>query len=127
MAAEGLYKETVVGEIQITYEILREAMRKGLRNRNWRRLSMNVRIHSIINAHIVEMLYETPASRIFKRGFEKALKILSEGVKNPLRKWIKDPEFIFWLGTCSRLSPEWTKFINEQLRRINKLDYAGRR
>ena len=88
--------------MQITYGFLQEAMRKGLRNGNWRRLSMNARIRSIINAHIVEMLYEMPALRIFKRGFEKALKILSEGVKNPLREWLKDPEFIFWLGACSR-------------------------
>jgi len=106
--------------MQITYGFLREAMRKGLRNGNWRRLRgverafymaslCYARIRSIINANIVEkilalveMLYETPASRIFKRGFEKALKILSEGVKNPLREWLKDPEFIFWLGACSR-------------------------
>ena len=107
--------------MQITYGFLREAMRKGLRNGNWRRRLSEIerafymaslcyaRIRSIISASIaekllalVELLYETPASRIFKRGFEKALKILSESVKNPLREWLKDPEYIFWLGACSR-------------------------
>ena len=106
--------------MQITYRFLREAMRKGLRNGNWRQLSgierafymaslCYARIRSIISASIaekllalVEILYETPASRIFKQGFEKALRILSAGVKNPLREWLKDPEFIFWLGACSR-------------------------
>ena len=107
--------------MQITYGFLREAMKKGLRNGNWRRRLSAIerafymaslcyaRIRSIINANIVEkllaiveMLYETPASRIFKRGFEKALEILSAGVKNPLREWLKDPEYIFWLGACFR-------------------------
>ena len=103
--------------MQVTYGFLREAMRKGLRNGNggvWVGLSVHFTRHrcvmrGFINANIVEkllaiveMIYETPASRIFKRGFEKALEILSAGMKNPLRKWLKDPEFIFWLGACSR-------------------------
>ena len=44
--------------------------------------------------------------RIFKRGFEKALEMLEKGEGKgvfawapQLKHWLKDPDYIFWLGT----------------------------
>jgi len=45
--------------------------------------------------------------RIFKKGFEKAIEMLGkseEGVgvftwAPQLKYWLKDPDYIFWLGT----------------------------
>lgn len=69
---------------------------------------------SIVNASLVkkllalvEKLKETKGTRIFKRGFEKAIEMLSkseEGVgvftwAPQLKYWLKDPDYIFWLGT----------------------------
>ena len=45
--------------------------------------------------------------RIFKRGFEKAVKMLEKSEEEggvftwapQLKYWLKDPDYIFWLGT----------------------------
>ncbi len=50
---------------------------------------------------------ETKGMRIFKKGFEKAVELLEkseEGVgvftwAPQLKYWLKDPDYIFWLGT----------------------------
>jgi hypothetical protein len=55
---------------------------------------------------IIEKLMETRGMRIFKRGFERAVDLLVKGEKNGmfvwyprLKDWLKDPDYIFWLGT----------------------------
>ena len=55
---------------------------------------------------IVERLKETKGMRIFKRGLDKAGAILEKGEEKgvfawvPMFKdWLKDPDYIFWLGT----------------------------
>jgi len=41
----------------------------------------------------------------FRRGFEKAVEILEKGEEKgvfvwvpSLKKWLKDPDYVFWLG-----------------------------
>ena len=119
-SACGLDMET------LRYEELLAIFRKGLRNGNWRRLNplesafyraslwYAKRRGSIVNALLVEKLLalverlkETKSMRIFKKGFDKAVEILSkseegEGVFTwapQLKYWLKDPDYIFWLGT----------------------------
>ncbi len=55
---------------------------------------------------LVERLKETKGMRIFKRGFKKAVEMLKNGEENgvfawapSLRYWLKDQDYIFWLGT----------------------------
>jgi len=53
---------------------------------------------------LVARLKETKGMRIFKRGYEKAVEMLDKGnglfVWAPrLRYWLKEPDYIFWLGT----------------------------
>jgi hypothetical protein len=55
---------------------------------------------------LVKRLCETKGMRIFKRGLKKAVKLLEEGEETGvflwaprLRHWLKDPDYIFWLGT----------------------------
>jgi hypothetical protein len=55
---------------------------------------------------LVEKLKETKGMRIFKKGFEKVVEMLEEGEETGvfawaprLRYWLKDPDYIFWLGT----------------------------
>nr|QNO53212.1 hypothetical protein HNLOENAD_00012 [Methanosarcinales archaeon ANME-1 ERB6] len=55
---------------------------------------------------LVERLKETKGMRIFKRGFKKAVEMLENGEERgvfawapSLRHWLKDPDYIFWLGT----------------------------
>ena len=108
----------------ITYAELLASFRKGLRNGNWRkrnfmdkalfRASLWYAKHrgSIVNTAlvekllgIVERLKETKGMRIFKRGLKKAVELLEkseEGVFTwapQLKYWLKDPDYIFWLGT----------------------------
>ena len=105
----------------ITYKYLLTAWRKGLRNGNWKRLShleralyraslCYAKYRSIRNTSLVEKLCslikklkETPSSRIFRKGFEKAVEIFKKEnvlfAAALLREWLKDPDFIFWLGT----------------------------
>ena len=55
---------------------------------------------------LVERLKKTKGMRIFKRGFEKAIEMLDKGEEKgifvwapQLKYWLKDPDYIFWLGT----------------------------
>ena len=54
---------------------------------------------------LVARLKETKGMRMFKRGFEKAVEMLDKGEENGifvwvprLRYWLKDPDYVFWLG-----------------------------
>ena len=105
-----------------TYKELLTSFRKGLRNGNWRKLRRlekalyqaslwysRVR-GTIINemlvgmlSVLVEKLKATKGARIFRRGFEKASALLNKGEEifawaPSLRKWLKDPDYVFWLG-----------------------------
>lgn len=58
---------------------------------------------------LVERLKETKGMRVFKRGFKKAVEMLENGEERgvfawapSLRHWLKDPDYIFWLGTVRR-------------------------
>jgi len=108
----------------ITYEELIASLKKGLRNGNWRKLGFldkalfraamwyAKRGVSIVNEMLVEKLLgliarlkETRGMRIFKRGFEKAVEMLDKGEENGifvwaprLRYWLKEPDYVFWLG-----------------------------
>lgn len=105
-----------------TYEEMLTSFRKGLRNGNWRKLRRLEKAlyraslmysrdqGTIINEMIVskltmlmEKLRETKGARIFKRGFEKAIEMLSKGESiftwaPSLKSWLKDPDYVFWLG-----------------------------
>jgi hypothetical protein len=105
-----------------TYKELLTSFRKGLRNGNWRKLRRlektlfmaslwYSRVQSaIINemlvgklSVLVDKLKATSGARVFKRGFEKAVALLSksEGIfawAPSLREWLKDPDYVFWLG-----------------------------
>jgi methylase of polypeptide subunit release factors len=109
----------------ITYEGLLASFRKGLRNGNWRHLNpldkalyraslwYAKRRGSIVNTSLVEKLLglverlkETKGMRIFERGFKKAAEMLDKGEETGvfvwvprLRHWLRDPDYIFWLGT----------------------------
>ena len=109
----------------ITYEEFIATFRKGLRNWNWRRLdfldkalfraAIGYAKHggSIVNRMLVEKLLglierlkETKGMRIFKKGFEKAVEMLEKGEEKGvfawaprLRYWLKDQDYVFWLGT----------------------------
>jgi hypothetical protein len=53
---------------------------------------------------LVDKLKATAGARILKRGFEKAVALLSKGESlfawaPSLRGWLKDPDYVFWLGT----------------------------
>ena len=106
-----------------TYKELLTSFRKGLRNGNWRKLSRLEKAlyiaslwysrvqGAIINEMLVsklstlmEKLKETKGARVFKRGYEKAVELLSKGESifawaPSFREWLKDPDYVFWLGT----------------------------
>jgi hypothetical protein len=55
---------------------------------------------------LIGKLLETRGMRVFKRGFEKARELLEKSDESgvfvwapSLRYWLKDPDYIFWLGT----------------------------
>jgi len=105
-----------------TYKELLTSFRKGLRNGNWRKLrrleQALVRASlwytkgqgAILNetlvgklSVLVDRLKATKGARIFKRGFEKASALLSKGEEifawaPSLRDWLKDADYVFWLG-----------------------------
>jgi len=109
---------------EITNEDLFASFKKGQRNGNWRKLNRldkalyraslwyTKRLGGIVNETLVkkllvlvERLGESKGMRIFKRGLNKAAKLLDKGeeigvfVWAPrLRHWLKDPDYIFWLG-----------------------------
>jgi len=111
--------------IVITYEELKAIFRKSLRNGNWRHLNLLDKAlyraslwyakhrGSIVNAALVkkllalvEKLKETKGMKIFKRGLKKAVEMLEKYEENgifvwapQLKHWLKDPDYIFWLGT----------------------------
>jgi hypothetical protein len=119
--------------VSLSYEELRDKLKKGIRKGNWRKLTRtekalyraamaytrpNARIkgktaRDIVNDLIVKKLLalikklqETRGMRIFKRGYEKAVALLQSGEERgvftwapSLRSWLKDPDYIFWLGT----------------------------
>jgi len=116
-----MYKNEIQS-MQLTYTELLLNFRKGLRNGNWRKLRRlekalfqaslwySRRQGTIINelvvgklSVLVEKLKATKGARIFKRGYEKAAALLSEGEcvfawVPLLREWLKDPDYVFWLG-----------------------------
>ena len=109
----------------LSYEDLFTNFKKGVRNGNWKRLrfvdkalyraAMWYVKHggSIVSemlaenlSALVERLKETKGMRIFRRGFRKAIEILDKGEEKEifvwaprLKDWLKEPDYIFWLGT----------------------------
>ena len=114
----------------LMHEELRCAFLKGQRNGNWKKLTRMEKAfyraalsytmprrgvgrsivgESVVNKLLVliKRLLETPSQRIFKRGFEKAVKLirkierLSVGavLLSALNNWLRNPDYIFWLGT----------------------------
>ena len=59
------------------------------------------RIVQMLEALFVKLL-ETRGMKIFKRGFEHAVRLLQGSSTivwaSSLPQWLKDPDFIFWLG-----------------------------
>jgi hypothetical protein len=52
---------------------------------------------------LVAKLKATKGARIFKRGYEKAIELLDKGESifawaPSLKEWLKDPDYVFWLG-----------------------------
>ena len=112
----------------LMHEKLLTSFRKGLRNGNWRKLRRLEKAlymaslwysrvkRAIINEQLVKKLLvlvdklkATSGARIFKRGYEKAVELLSKGegvfVWAPsLKEWLKDPDYIFWLGAMGSKS-----------------------
>ena len=111
----------------LSYTDLFTSFKKGLGNGNWRHLKIidkafyraameyakqNER-RCVVNGTLVaklvgliEKLKETRGMRIFKRGFDKAAELLEKSVENNvfvwaprLKDWLRDPDYIFWLGT----------------------------
>ena len=105
-----------------TYKELLASFKKGLRNGNWRKLSRLEKAlymaslgysrvqGAIMNENLVNKLYAlieklkaTSGARVFKRGCENAVALLSKGASifawaPSFREWLKDPDYIFWLG-----------------------------
>jgi hypothetical protein len=109
-------------QMMFTYKELHTNFRKGLRNGNWRKLRRLEKAlymaslwysrvkRAIINdilvrklSVLVEKLKETSGAKVFRRGYEKAVELLSKGEgifawAPSLREWLKDPDYVFWLG-----------------------------
>ena len=112
----------------LMHEELRCAFLKGQRNGNWKKLTRmekafyraalsytmprrgvgrKIVSESVVNKLLVliKRLLETPSQRIFKRGFEKAvwlirkIAIKSGVLLSALNNWLRNPDYIFWLGT----------------------------
>ena len=105
----------------ITEDELFAVFRRGLRNGNWKKLKASERAFfkaalfylrrggRIVSVSVLEKLRfliaklnETIRMRIFRKGFERAIEILNacENAWYPyLKKWLKEPDYIFWLGT----------------------------
>ena len=112
----------------LMHEKLLTSFRKGLRNGNWRKLSRLKKAlymaslwysrvkGAIINEQLVgklsvliEKLKETSGAKVFRRGYEKAVELLSKGEgifawAPSLKEWLKDPDYIFWLGAMGSRS-----------------------
>jgi len=109
------------GMYALTVDELFASFRRGLRNGNWRKLKASERAlfkaalcylrrgGRIVSVSVLEKLRfliaklnETIRMRIFRKGFERAIEILNacENAWYPyLKKWLKEPDYIFWLGT----------------------------
>jgi hypothetical protein len=65
------------------------------------RTIVETRIVQMLEALFVKLL-ETRGMKIFKRGFEHAVRLLQGSSTivwaSSLPQWLKDPDFIFWLG-----------------------------
>ena len=112
----------------LMHEELRCVFLKGQRNGNWKKLTRiekalyraalsytmprrgvgrSIVRESVVNKLLVliKRLLETPSQRIFKRGFEKAVKLIrkiaikSGVLLSALNNWLRNPDYIFWLGT----------------------------
>ena len=105
-----------------TYKELLRDFRKGLRNGNWRKLRRLEKAlymaslwysrvqGAIINEMVVgklsvlvDKLKATSGALIFKRGYKKAVALLNKGESifawaPSLREWLKDADYVFWLG-----------------------------
>ena len=110
------------GMYALTVDELFAVFRRGLRNGNWRKLKASERAlfkaalcylrrgGRIVSVSVLEKLRflvaklnETIRMRIFRKGFEKAIEILNAcenfAWSHYLKKWLKEPDYIFWLGT----------------------------
>lgn len=102
--------------------------KKGFRNGNWRKLNSTEKGFyraaisytwfqgKLINSNIVgqlssliDKLLESPGLRLLKKGYERAAELMQkyeeEGVFGwapQLRNWLRDPDYIAWLGTLPR-------------------------
>ena len=106
----------------LTVDVLFAIYRRGLRNGNWRKLKASERAlfkaalcylrrgGRIVSVSVLEKLRfliaklnETRRMRIFRKGFERAIEILNAcenfAWSYYLKKWLKEPDYIFWLGT----------------------------
>ena len=110
-----------------SYADLQRHWRKGLRNGNWRKLNplkkglyMAAMWYAKVNGKgkilsgrlvamledIIEKLMETVKVRIFRVGLAKA-EDMERGDKKvfdwapELREWLRDPDYIFWLGVIN--------------------------
>jgi len=125
---ESVKKGRKRGREMLMHEELRCAFLKGQRNGNWKKLTRiekafyraalsytmprrgvgrSIVRESVVNKLLVliKRLLETPSQRIFKRGFEKAVKLIrkiaikSGVLLSALNNWLRNPDYIFWLGT----------------------------
>jgi hypothetical protein len=109
----------------LTYKEIYLDYKKGIRRKNWKKLGFldkalyraamyylksggNITSEKLIVklSALVEKLKETKGMRIFKRGLEKAVEMLERGEEKGvfvwaprLKDWLKEPNYIFWLGT----------------------------
>lgn len=111
----------------MSYVELNTIFRKGLRNGNWKKLKfMDKALYraamwyakhgrSIVGGlvvekllEIIEKLKETKGMRIFKGGLKRATAMLRYEKKGvfvwapQVKEWLKDPDYIFWLGMVSQ-------------------------
>ena len=112
------------GKKKVTFKELLNILKKGIRKGNWRKLSRREKAlyraamayakakKKIVNGIVVEKLsalieklMETQGMRVFKRGSKKADELLQKGEENGvfawvprLKAWLRDPDYIFWLG-----------------------------
>jgi hypothetical protein len=117
--------------MRLEYTYLQLYLRKSRRTGNWRKLNFREKAfyraamwyaknQPIFNQMLVakllaliEKLKETNGTRIFKRGCKKAAELLAMLAKGEgtgvfawaprLKDWLKDPDYLFWLGTLNRL------------------------
>jgi len=109
---------------KFTHQEIFQKFRRGLRNGNWRKLNRLEKAlyrasmwyaraqGEIVNDLVVnklsvlmDRLVETVGTRIFRHGLKRAEKMSDICEKNrvfewapSLRAWLKDPDYIFYLG-----------------------------